>query len=141
MLAAYNRALEEVSKAPETAQLHAVLLGGVDAATVQFARSALDRTTDIAKQAIESNDNRSEGAVLEMCRKAQGPLIDNPKMHVAVIGAKEAEEAGLSVVPLGMGNEQWTAIQQLWTRYFALGPIDLLQTYEGGYASQVHSYG
>ena len=48
MLAAYNRALEEVSKAPETAQLHAVLLGGVDAATVQFARSALDRTTDIA---------------------------------------------------------------------------------------------
>ena len=140
MMAAYDRALEMVAAAPDTAQLHAVLLGGVDATTVQFARSALDRIADIARQAVESNDNRSPDEVDALCNRIQAPLIDTPKMHGAVVGAREALDAGLPVKRLNMDNEQWVAIQELWARYFALGPVDRMQAYEGTKASQVHFY-
>lgn len=140
LIAAYDRAFEMVSSSPETAQLHAVLLGGVDATTVQFARSAFDRTTDIARQAVESNPHRDEGEVNKLCDTLNGPLIKDPKMHGAVVGIREATKAGLEVNELPMENSQWKSIQQIWTRYFALGPVDRLQAYEGARASQVHFY-
>ena len=129
-----------VSDSPETAQLHAVLLGGVDATTVQFARSAFDRTTDIARQAVESNPHRDDKKVTELCVTLNGPLINDPKMHGAVVGIREATKAGLDVNQLSMDNSQWKSIQQIWTRYFALGPVDRRQAYEGARASQVHFY-
>lgn len=140
MMSAYDRALDMVAAAPDTAQLHAVLLGGVDATTVQFARSALERIADIARQAVASNDNRSPAEVDALCSKIQAPLIDNPKMHGAVVGAREALDAGLPVERLNMDDKQWVTIQELWARYFALGPIDRMQAYEGTKASQVHFY-
>ncbi len=140
LIAAYDRAFEMVSRSPETAQLHAVLLGGVDATTVQFARSAFDRTTDIARQAVESNPHRSESEVNELCTTLNGPLINDPKMHGAVVGIREAIKAGLCVKQLSMNNCQWKSIQQIWTRYFALRQVDMLQAYEGARASQVHFY-
>lgn len=140
LIAAYDRAFDMVSSSPETAQLHAVLLGGVDATTVQFARSAFDRTTDIARQAVESNPHRNADAVDNLCSTLNGPLISDPKMHGAVVGVREALRAGLDVSSLSMDSAQWKSIQQIWTRYFALGPVDRLQAYEGARASQVHFY-
>lgn len=140
LIAAYDSALEMVAKSPSTAALHAGLLGGIDATTVQFARSALERTGDIARQAIVSNDNFTPEKVDSLCEGIQGPLIDSPKMHGAVVGAREAEQAGLTIEKLGMHAEQWKLIQKIWTRYFVLGPVQMLQAYEGARASQVSHY-
>lgn len=140
LIAAYDSALHMVAESPNTAAFHAGLLGGIDATTVQFARSALDRTGDIARQAIESNDHFSADQVNDLCKTIQGPLIDSPKMHGAVVGAREAEQAGLTVEKLGMHDEQWKLIQKIWTRYFVISPIHSLQAYEGARASQVACY-
>lgn len=140
LIAAYDSALEMVASSPSTATLHAAMLGGIEATTVQFARSALDRTGDIARQAIESNDRLTEEDVERRCKEIQGPLIDNPKVHGAVVGAREAKTAGLTVEGLGMHDEQWKLIQKIWTRYFVLGPVHYLQAYEGPRASQVSQY-
>lgn len=140
LIAAYENALRQVQNAPETAALHAAMLGGIDATTVEFARSALTRTGDIARQAIESNNNRDENETARLCKEIQGPLIVNPKVHAAVVGAREARQAGLNIETIDMSDEQWKLIQKLWTRYFVLGPINILQAYEGHSASQVHQY-
>ena len=73
------------------------MLGGIDATMVQFARSALDRTGDIARQAIASNPDRSGEEIDALCESIHGPLIDTPKMHGALVGATEADAAGLNV--------------------------------------------
>lgn len=141
LIAAYDLALEMVSSSPDTAQLQAVLLGGIDATTVQFGRSALERTSDIARQAISSNPHREPSNIEELCESIRGPLIDDPKVHGAVVGAREATDAGIEIEHLSISDEQWKYIQKIWTRYFVLAPVDRQQVYEGLRASQVAFYG
>nr|WP_282441509.1 hypothetical protein [Corynebacterium antarcticum] len=140
LIAAYDSVLEMVAVSPGTSTFHAALLGGIDTTTVQFARSAMERTGDIARQAIESNEHLSVEDVEKLCKSIQGPLIDQPKVHGAVVGAREAEAAGLPIELLCMQDHQWKQIQKLWTRYFALGELHRLYAYEGVRASQVGYY-
>lgn len=137
LIAAFDNAVEAAAAAPNTASFQAALLGGIDATLVQFARSAYARTSDIARQAIESNDNLDRDQIESLCESIRGPLIEEPKTHGAVVGAREASDAGLNVKLLKMQDEQWKLIQQLWTRYFVLGPMHYLMAYEGRTASQV----
>lgn len=137
LIAAVESVLNDIQMNPNTMQVHAAMLGGIDATMVQFARSALDRTGDIALQAVQSNPDLTEEEVTERCDKIKGPLIDSPKMHAAVIGAREAEAAGLPVKRLTGSDAQWKAIQGLWARYFVLGNSDKMLAYEGRKASQV----
>lgn len=137
LIAAVESVLRDIQMNPNTMQVHAAMLGGIDATMVQFARSALDRTGDIALQAVQSNPDLSEEEVKARCEEIKGPLIDSPKMHAAVIGAREAIAAGLPVKRLVGSDEQWKAIQGLWARYFVLGNPNQLLAYEGRKASQV----
>lgn len=137
LIAAFDAALDEVSQKPDTFPIHAAMLGGIDATTVQFARSAMDRTGDIARQAIESHAGRSEEEVSELYNSIREPLIDSPKTHGALIGATEATKAGLPVHKLDPDSSQWQAIWEIWAQYFAIAPLVYLRAYEGRLASQV----
>lgn len=138
LIAAVEAAITNVAANPDTYPIHAAMLGGIDAPTVQFARSALDRTGDIARQAIASNPDRDETDVATLLASIQSPLIDAPKTHGALVGATEALEAGLPVTALKPDCDQWRAIWELWTQYFAIAPnIAFLRVYEGRTASQV----
>lgn len=137
LIAAVDRAFADIEKRPATFPLHAAMLGGIDATSVQFARSALSRTKDLALQAVSSNPDRKELDVKSMCKSITTPLINAPHSHGALIGPEEAKVAGLPVKELDPTSEQWRRIWALWTQYFSLAPIDLLRAYEGARASQV----
>ncbi|MGH3812034.1 MAG: SDH family Clp fold serine proteinase [Pseudonocardiaceae bacterium] len=144
LIEAVNSALDDVATRPDTYPLHAAMLAGIDSTAVQFARSALASTDELAEQAISSNPDRTPQDIEELCAMVRRPLIDQPKTHSAVIGSSEARQAGLPVRKLEADDEWWQEIWQLWTRYYALGPIHLLSAYEGAKASQVrvlHSVG
>lgn len=138
VITAVDRALEEVAAKPDTFPLHAAMLGGIDAPSVQFARSALARTADLAQQAISSNPDRTDAEIAELCAAISEPLITSPSTHGALIGASEAKQAKLPVRELDPRSEQWMRIWNLWTQYFALGPIYKLRAYEGERASQIN---
>ncbi|MDN6199337.1 SDH family Clp fold serine proteinase [Corynebacterium flavescens] len=137
LIAAVKSVLKDVDEHPNTMQIHAAMLAGIDSTMVQFAQSAIDRTGDIVRQAIASNDKLGKGEVDKLCQNIQGPLIEAPKMHNAVVGYREAKEVGLPVSRLKSSDEQWKLIQGLWARYFAIGPANALCAYEGNKASQV----
>lgn len=138
VIAAVDKAIEDVAQRPDTYPLHAAMLGGIDAPSVQFARSALNRTEDLAEQAIGSNPDRTDTEIAELCAAIREPLITSPHSHGALIGASEAKRAKLPVTELDPRCEQWLRIWNLWTQYFALGPIYRLRAYEGIRASQVN---
>jgi hypothetical protein len=137
LIAAVDRAFADIEKRPSTYPLHAAMLGGIDATSVQFARSALSRTEDLALQAVSSNPDRTKPEVQSMCKAITTPLINAPHSHGALIGPAEATAAGLPVKELDPTSDQWQRIWTLWTQYFSLAPIELLRAYEGARASQV----
>lgn len=99
---------------------------------MEFARSALASTDELAEQAIASNPDRTTEDVLRMCEVIQDPLISSPKSHSAVVGNGEAKRAGLPVRELKLGDSWWQEIWQLWAKYYTLGPVHLLSAYGGG---------
>ncbi|WP_231644906.1 SDH family Clp fold serine proteinase [Sciscionella sediminilitoris] len=135
LVQAVEEALDDVSRRSDTYPLHAALLGGIDSTAVQYARSALARTGEMARQAIEGNPDRTPEQVNELVEQIKSLLIDGPRSHTAVIGAAEAERCGLPVQSLLPHDPYWRQIWAIWTRYFALGPV---RVYESGLASQVH---
>ncbi|MGW0890462.1 SDH family Clp fold serine proteinase [Saccharopolyspora sp. NPDC002578] len=140
LIAAVDRALDDVAKRPDTYPLHTALLGGIDAPAVEGARSALDRTAQLARLALGSNPDRSQEQIDEMADQVRQPFVDEPSYHGAVIGSGEATKAGLPIKELSLQDPHWEHIWNLWTRYFVLGDIPALQVYEGEYASQVKNF-
>lgn len=139
IMRAVDRALKDVSERPDSYPLHSALLGmgNVDATLYEFANSALDRTGEIAKQAITSNGDLTVSEVNTRFQKVKDRLITKTHMHSAVIGCTEARQVGLPVTELETRSGQWQEIWAIWTRYFALGPVDSLRVYESDQASQV----
>lgn len=137
VIEAVDTALNDVATRPDTYPLHAAMLGGIDSTAVQFARSALASTDELARQAISSNPDRTTADIEKLCLTVRQPLIEQPKMHSAVVGSREARQAGLPVRELDTDNPWWQEIWHLWTQYYALGPIALLSAYESAKASQV----
>lgn len=86
LIEAVNSALDDVAARPDTYPLHAAMLAGIDSTAVQFARSALASTDELAEQAIGSNPDRTRQDIEELCAMIRRPLIDQPKTHSAVIG-------------------------------------------------------
>ncbi len=142
IIAAVEGALADVLDRPSTHPLHAALLGngGVDATVYEFAKLALGGTTDVARQAIASNPDRSAAEVAALVARVEPSLIAGSRLHSAVVGAAEAREAGLPVVELGLCAYWWRDIWEIWTRYFALGPLDTIMIYESEHASQILDY-
>src|SRR6266851_152291 len=141
IMQAVDRALEDVSERPDSYPLHSALLGmgNVDATLYEFAKSALDRTAEIAKQAISSNADLAGPAVNKLVQKVTDRLITKTHTHSAVIGCAEARQVGLPVTELQIRSGWWQEIWAIWTRYFALGPVDEFRIYESDQASQVES--
>ncbi|MFD1145627.1 SDH family Clp fold serine proteinase [Saccharothrix hoggarensis] len=100
LIGAVERAMTDVAERPDTYPLHAAMFGGIDSTVVEFARSALARADQMARQAISSNPDRDTAAVDTMCRAIGDALINDPSSHGAVIGATEARRIGLPVVEL-----------------------------------------
>lgn len=134
LIAAVDSALEHVQNQPETFALLASLLSDVTYLRYQQAQSAIQRTDELIEAALSSQPDRSPEDVEHLVEKLKGPFITGPKVHGAMLGAKEAKEAGLPVeYPT---EEQWEMAWRLWTKYFALMRGRTL-IYESGKTSQV----
>jgi hypothetical protein len=137
IIATVDDATQKVQQSPDTYPIYASLLGNLTALMVQQARSALDRTEDLLKEALRSNPDRSEEEVQELSKNLEEPLISRPKSHAALFGVNDAQKAGLPVKSADLNGEQWQLIWRLWTKYFALGSQ---RVYEGARSSQVFAW-
>jgi hypothetical protein len=134
MIEAVDRALADVAERPDTFPLHSSLLAEVNALRVQQARSALERTDDLVREALRSNPRRGEQEVEELAKRLHEPLIEAPKDHAAIFSAEDARKHGLPVISCDPSSDQWRRIWQLWMHYYTLFPV---QVYKGDMASQV----
>lgn len=135
IIAAVERALDDVAARPDTYPLHSALLAEVNALKVEQARSALARTDDLVREALQSNPDRTHPEVDALVEELHEPLIEAPKDHAAIFGAEYARRLGLPVTICDPASDQWRRIWQLWMHYYALGPARI---YENELASQVH---
>ena len=135
LIAAVDDAAAKVQAAPETYPLYASLLSDVSALMVQQARSALDRTEDLLKEALRSNPDRNPDDVEVLAENLKEPLIARPQTHAALFGFREARDIGLPVLEADLKSDQWQLLWRLWTKYFAMGAST--RVYEGQRASQI----
>ena len=138
IIAAVERALKDVAERPDTYALHSAMLSEVNALKVEQARSALARTDDLVREALQSNPDRSRNETENLAKALHEPLIEAPKDHAAIFGADYARELGLPVAIRDPASAQWRLIWQLWMHYFALGNVVV---FENERASQVNQQG
>jgi hypothetical protein len=132
IVAAVDSAMAAVSAQPDTFPLHASLLADVNALMVQSARSALERTGDLLREALESHPGRSAADVTALQAQLRGPLIDDPRSHSAPFGVTSAAACGLPVEHCDPASRRWSMIWRLYAKYLMVrGPV-----YEGRSASQ-----
>ncbi len=134
LIAAVEAADKAIAANPDSYPLHASLLADVTAIMVQQARSALERTDDLVREALGSHPGRGSEEVKQIAVALKKKLIDLPQNHGAVFNAADAREAGLPVDEVDPDSEQWRIVWQLWTKYFQLLPASI---YEGQLASQI----
>lgn len=134
LIAAVEAADAAIAANPESYPLHASLLADVTAIMVQQARSALERTDDLVREALSSRPGRSSDDVDWIAAALKEKLVDLPQNHGAVFNAADAHAAGLPVEEVDPDSEQWRIVWQLWTKYFQLLPASI---YEGELASQI----
>jgi Serine dehydrogenase proteinase len=139
IVAAIDEAERRVKESPETFPLFAGLLSDVNMLMVEQARSALDRTEALVREALSCCETRSSKDVNTLTVALKAPLIDEPKSHSAVIDVKAAQKFGLPAEPYDPASEEWQRVWELWTRYFTLGcwPAGITAVYEGRRASHI----
>lgn len=133
LIAAVGHAETAIAANPDTYPLHVSLLADVTAVMVQQARSALERSEDLMKEALGSHPDRTPEDGEKLAAALKEKLIDLPRDHVAVFNASDALDAGLPVREADPRGDQWRMIWWLWTKYFALEAF----VYDGRYAPQV----
>lgn len=120
LLAAVKSAEEAIVKNPDSYPLHVSMLADITGVMVEQARSALDRSTDLVREALGSNPDRDPDDVAVLTEALRQPLIETPKDHGAVFGAADAERVGLPVIHADPRGEQWQLVWRLWTKYWQL---------------------
>ena len=135
IVAAVDNAVKEVLANPSVSSVYETLLSGMDAVSVQEARSALGRSHELLDEALRSNPDRTPETVEKLQEALQQQLIDRPQSHVALFSAENAEAVGLPVIKANLKSGEWRMLWRLWARYFALGPNRRI--YESRNASQV----
>ena len=133
VIAAVEAASAAVARDPDTYPIHASLLADVNALIVQQARSAIGRTEELLREALASNPTRSPEDVAKLTSELGEALVQRSQSHGALFGVREAKAANLPIDAKDPRDEQWQALWQLFTRYFALGR----RVYEARRASQV----
>lgn len=134
IVAAVDAALADVSQRPDTYPVHAALLADVTALMVQAARSAIGHTSNLLREALAGNADRTPEEVDRLVAALTDPLIESPKAHGAVFGFRDAQRAGLPVVACDPRSWQWQLLWRLYTKYRAVAATSI---YEGGSASQI----
>jgi hypothetical protein len=132
LIAAVEYAERAIEAKPETYPLHAALLPDVTGLMVQQARSALDRTADLMREAIRSHPGRSDDEVERLHKALQEPLLSQ-RSHTALFGLREVRAAGLPCITADHRSQQWQILWRLWAKYFAMEA----RVYEGKRASQI----
>lgn len=129
---------ERINQAPDSYPLYAGLLADVNMIMVEQARSAMSRSYDLIKEALECASRQSSD-VDSLASALRVPLIDEATNHGATVGPATALGLGLPVIEADLDSVEWKLIWALWTRYFELGawPAGRRSVYEGRYASQV----
>lgn len=136
LIAAVDHAEAALAKNPDSYPVHVSLLADVSAVMVQQARSALERSEDLVREALTSNPDRSPEDADEIAESVKKKLIDLPTDHGAVFDANDVEGTGLPVIHADPAGDQWALIWMLWTKYFNLDQ----RVIEGNIASQVMHY-
>ena len=124
IFAAVDEAVGKIQDSSDTAPLYAALLSNIDALTLQKARSELDGTDELLKEALRSNSDRSDADVEKLHESLKEPLITRPMTHSALFGVQDAKAAGLPVIEANLQGEQWQMLWRLWAKYYALGAFD-----------------
>ena len=139
IVAAVDEAEDRIKKAPDTFPLFASLLADVNMLLVEQARSALDRTGALVKEALACCGGRSQEEVDKLAGALHAPLIDEPTSHSAVLNSIDAARLGLPAVAADPDSLTWKLLWSLWTRYFVMGcwPNGSTAIYEGRRASHV----
>jgi hypothetical protein len=133
IIAALSAAEAAVQEKPATYPIHAALLADVTALMIQQARSALARSSDLMKEALASNPDRTTEEVKDLCMNLQEPLISLPNSHAALLDKNDAKNLGLPVEIVDPNGDQWRIAWRLWTKYLVAG----LRIYEGSKASKI----
>lgn len=139
IVAAIDEAERRVTENPDTYPLFAGLLSDVNMLMVEQARSALDRTEALVREALSCCESRSDEQVDELTQALKAPLIEEPKSHSAVIDVQAAQKFGLPAESFDPTSDEWRRVWELWTRYFTLGcwPAGITAVYEGRRASHI----
>jgi Serine dehydrogenase proteinase len=135
---AVEEAEQRIRESPDTFPLFASLLSDVTMLQVQQARSALDRSGALVREALGCTGRAIED-VDALAGRLHRPLIEEPASHSAVISPQFAKEIGLPVIEADPDSPSWQLVWRLWTRYFHLGcfPVGQVAVYEGRRASHV----
>lgn len=138
IVAAVDEAERRIKEAPDTFPLFASLLSDVNLLMVQQARSAINRSGALVREALGCAGRREED-VPKLADALAKPLIEEPASHSAVISAEDAKAVGLPVTVADPRSPEWVYIWNLWTRYFTLGcfPRGPVAIYEGRRASHI----
>lgn len=136
---AVDEAERRITSNPDTFPLFSSLLSDVNMLMVEQARSALDRSGALVREALQANGRRSPDEVETLAQQLHRPLIEEPTSHSAVIPCDAAAAFGLPATSADPSSEPWRLIWALWTRYFTLGcfPAGQVAVYEGEKASLV----
>lgn len=139
IVAAVDEAERRVNENPNSFPLFSSLLSDVNMLMVEQARSALNRSESLMREALSSLPRRDRDETDKLARSLKAPLIDEPASHSAVISADDAIGFGLPVEKADTEGEEWHILWSLWTHYYALGcfPAGMTSVYEGLRASSV----
>lgn len=139
IVAALDEAERRVNENPNSFPLFSSLLSDVNMLMIEQARSALDRSESLMREALSSLPRRKDDEIDRLSSDLKAPLIDDPSIHSAVFSADDAARYGLPVKKADVCSEQWRIIWNLWTSYYAMGcfPAGNTSVYEGLRASNV----
>jgi Serine dehydrogenase proteinase len=139
LVRAVDEAEARVMRAPDAYPLFASLLSDVSMVMLEQARSAIDRSESLVREALACAATRTAEEVDALTGRLRGPLIDEPATHSALVSAPAALRHGLPVEMADPMSDQWRLIWSLWVRYVHLGcfPVGQCSVYEGQRASHV----
>jgi hypothetical protein len=139
LVRAVAEAEARVIRAPDAYPLFASLLSDVSMVMLEQARSAIDRSESLVREALACAATRTSEEVEALTGRLRGPLIDEPATHSAVVSAPAARRHGLPVELAEPASDRWRLIWSLWVRYVHLGcfPVGQCSVYEGQRASHV----
>lgn len=127
---------ESIKERPDTYPLHATLLGQITGLTLQQAKFAMNRTSDLVIEMLESCPRRTGEEAAQIWERIKGPLFEDTTYHATSIGYKRALELDLPVDYLEPEEKLWKDIWFVYCQYLQLirgGSI----IYESQVASQI----